>query len=371
LDRKTSPGLIKRGDTWYIQKRIGNGRRIRESCGTDNVEEAERYLARRNEEIRNAQLYGIRPKRPFAEAALKYLAEEEKASLEKDHWALKRIEPFIGQLPLENVHMGTLRPYIEHGKAQGWKNRTINMPLEVVWRILNLAAGEWLDEHGLTWLQSPPKIRLLARSDAREPYPLSWKEQTALFEKLPAYLRRMCLFAVNTGCRDQEICKLRWDYEIDVPAFQTSVFIVPKERVKNRQDRLIVLNSVVKAVIEEVRGENEEWVFTYKGHPISTMNTPAWKEVRTKAGIPVRIHDLKHTYGRRLRAAGVSFEDRQDLLGHKSGRITTHYSAPELRNLIEASEKICEMADQGGPKMDPSVFLRKKNPLKLVANSKG
>ena len=37
----------------------------------------------------------------------------------------------------------------------------------------------------------------------------------------------------------------------------------------------------------------------------------------------------RHTFGRRFRAAGVSFEDRQDLLGHKSGRITTHYSAAE------------------------------------------
>ena len=42
--------------------------------------------------------------------------------------------------------------------------------------------------------------------------------------------------------------------------------------------------------------------------------------------MPVRIHDLKHTFGRRLRAAQVSLEDRQDLLGHKSQRITTHYS---------------------------------------------
>ena len=41
-------------------------------------------------------------------------------------------------------------------------------------------------------------------------------------------------------------------------------------------------------------------------------------------------HDLKHTFGRWLRAAGVSFEDRQDLLGHRSGRITTHCSAAEL-----------------------------------------
>ncbi len=55
----------------------------------------------------------------------------------------------------------------------------------------------------------------------------------------------------------------------------------------------------------------------------------------------VRVHDLKHTFGRRLRAAGVSFEDRQDLMGHKSNRITTHYSAPELKNLINAANKVC------------------------------
>jgi len=54
----------------------------------------------------------------------------------------------------------------------------------------------------------------------------------------------------------------------------------------------------------------------------------------------VRVHDLKHTFGRRLRAAGVSFEDRRDLLGHRSGRITTHYSAAELGRLIEAAETI-------------------------------
>jgi hypothetical protein len=38
----------------------------------------------------------------------------------------------------------------------------------------------------------------------------------------------------------------------------------------------------------------------------------------------------------------VGFEDRQDLLGHKSERITTHYSAPDVARLIEAAEKVCE-----------------------------
>ncbi|WP_280553443.1 hypothetical protein [Halomonas sp. 25-S5] len=38
----------------------------------------------------------------------------------------------------------------------------------------------------------------------------------------------------------------------------------------------------------------------------------------------------------------MSFEDRQHLLGHRSGRITTHYSAAELTRLIEAADSVCE-----------------------------
>jgi catechol 2,3-dioxygenase-like lactoylglutathione lyase family enzyme len=47
-----------------------------------------------------------------------------------------------------------------------------------------------------------------------------------------------------------------------------------------------------------------------------------------------------HTFGRRLRVAGVSFEDRQDLLGHRSTRVTTDYSAAELRNLLTAANRL-------------------------------
>ena len=54
----------------------------------------------------------------------------------------------------------------------------------------------------------------------------------------------------------------------------------------------------------------------------------------------LHVHDLRHTVGRRLRAAGASLETRQAILGHKSGSITTHYSAAELRELVDAMEFI-------------------------------
>jgi integrase len=78
------------------------------------------------------------------------------------------------------------------------------------------------------------------------------------------------------------------------------------------------------------------------------MLSTGWRLSREKAGLPhVRVHDLKHTFGRRLRSMGVSFEDRQDLLGHHSGRITTHYSSAELHNLYEAANKVCEARRTG------------------------
>ncbi len=86
------------------------------------------------------------------------------------------------------------------------------------------------------------------------------------------------------------------------------------------------------------------------------MLNSAWRKARERAELPtVRVHDLKHAFGRRLRAAGVSFEDRQDLLGHESARITTHYSAANLSRLIDAANGVCER-DGERPEL---VVLRK------------
>ncbi len=49
------------------------------------------------------------------------------------------------------------------------------------------------------------------------------------------------------------------------------------------------------------------------------------------------MHNLKHTFGRRLRAAGVPRETRTALLGHWDGNITAHYSAAEIEELIEGA----------------------------------
>ncbi|HYQ71730.1 MAG TPA: tyrosine-type recombinase/integrase [Gammaproteobacteria bacterium] len=374
MGRKRTPGLVKQNGIWHIDKQI-RGSRLCESTGSRNFGEAEAYLARRIEQLRQARVYGVRPERTFRQAATKYLEDAmdagELRSLERNAQALRLVDPYIGPLPLTQVHMGTLEPYIRDRRKQGIRSGTTRRDLAAVRRVLNLAARLWRDEHGLTWLETPPLIQLPKNLDARKPYPLSWEEQRVLFPLLPAHLQRMALFKVNTGCREQEVCGLRWDWEVSVPELKTSVFIIPDAQVKNGSERLVVLNTVATSVIEEQRGSNSEFVFPYRGGRITRMHNTAWKRSRQRAAEQYpkvfgrdspegfrafRVHDLKHTFGRRLRATGVSFEDRQDLLGHKSGRITTHYSAAELQNLIEAANRVCEQKSRKSPVM---VVLRR------------
>lgn len=151
-----------------------------------------------------------------------------------------------------------------------------------------------------------------------------------------------------------------WEWERVYPALNTSVFVIPEERVKNRNDRVVVLNRTAKEVIEEVRGDHPEYVFSYKGRPVNRMYGRAWRDARKKAGLPeVRVHDLKHSYGRRLRAAEVPKEERKDLLGPRSGKsMTTHYSESEILKLIEYSHRVCRDDEH---KSDTIVFLEKKN----------
>jgi integrase len=97
--------------------------------------------------------------------------------------------------------------------------RTINIALERVIRVLNLCARKWRDDQKRPWLDTAPMIiKLNEKKASRKPHPTSWDEQSALFAELPDHLQRMALYKVNTGCREQEACKLRWDWEIATPA---------------------------------------------------------------------------------------------------------------------------------------------------------
>jgi integrase len=369
-------GLTQRDGIWHINK-VFKGERIYQSTGTGSLEEAEQILIHLLDQRRQQQLFGVRQVKTWRDAATRYLLEnQDMPSIGLTATYLEQLDPFIGELPVTHIDDDALEPFRqwmrEGGKMASGKTkkpsspRTINIALQRVVRILHLCARTWRDANKRAWIDVVPAITMEGeRGRTREPYPMDWDEQRLLFAELPDYLERMALFNVNSGAREQEVCKLRWDWEVKVPELGTSVFIVPPEfggrseqaGVKNREYRVLVLNDVARSVIEGQRGLCDEWVFPYgdEGGPLHRMNATAWRSARNRAadawqaefGKParqgfkkLRVHDLKHTFGRRLRAAGVPKEDRQALLGHKSDSVTTHYSAAELEGLIAQANKV-------------------------------
>ena len=349
------PGLFLRGGAWHIDKVI-DGKRICESTDTCDLKEAEAVVAKLVQEAREVRLLGAQRVRSFREAATKFLEKNtHKRSLERDARALKALDPFIGELPLRRVHHETVQAYVRSRLQAGISPGTINRDLAVVRRILNLSARLWRDESDRPWLTTAPLIQMQRHPHKREPYPLSMEEERLLFSELAGHLATMALFKVNTGLREQEVVNLRWSWEVKVPELATSVFVIPRDCVKNGLDRLVVLNRTARSVIESCRGKHAEFVFTRAGRSVTRMYNSGWKAARRRAvrryaaecartcpaGFrALRVHGLKHTFGHRLRVAGVDLKDRKVLLGHKTHHVTTHYSALQIGSLIEAAEKV-------------------------------
>ncbi len=376
-----SPGLFLRGDTWHIDKMV-LGRRVCESTGESEVAKAEEYLAQLVIRKRNAKIHGDRPVRTFEEAAARYIEEKTRdgaRALSRDIQDLELIKKYIFARPLSEVHEKTLEPFIKDRLRKKRAPGTINRTLAVVRRILNLAAQMWRDEEShKSWLEAAPMIRLLPDDDKRPPYQLAWDEEALFGSMLPPHQREMFRFATNTGLREQNVCRLRWEWEIKVRELGTSVFMIPKKFMKNNQPFLVVLNRFARKAIERARGKHPKVVFTMKveirneegrllrveHRPITKMLNSAWKRARRDAVAAyakrigrrcpegfakLRPHDARHTFGYRLRGKDVTEEDRQQLMGHKNRTITTHYSAAEVRKLIEAVEKIAEMGTRRNP----------------------
>jgi integrase len=151
----------------------------------------------------------------------------------------------------------------------------------------------------------------------------------------------MVLFAVNTGLRDSNVCGLQWMWEVPLPELDRSVFVLPAESFKSRRDHVVILNDAAWSIAQAQRGLHPIWVIPFRGHRIDSMNNTGWQNARRAVGLgQMRVHDLRHTYACRLRAAGVSAEDRSALLGHADHSMSGHYASADVGRLVRLANLV-------------------------------
>jgi integrase len=342
---RRSRGITCCTDGSKVVDRVYKGKRIYARLGKVAIEEAEKFLASAIAEIEAGR--GGR-ERTFREGGIRYIEHLEQQGARRVEDVARHLmvlDPWIGHLKLREVCDDALTKFIKSEHMKELSPTTTKRRLEVVRRVLVLASRSWRDE-GVPWLRYAAPIISMPTLNPRKPSPLSWDEERRIVSRLPRLNADMLVFSANTGTREQDVCGLCWAWEQWVPELARSVFVIPGSLVKNGEDRLIVLNRIAQSIVESRRGMHEEFVFSYRGNQLRSMHNSAYQRARREEGLShVRVHDWKHTFGRRLRAAGVSLEDRQVLLGHKNGSVTTHYSIPELKSLVEAADSVLSTRD--------------------------
>jgi integrase len=333
--------------------------------------------------------YAKHAHRNFRETATVYLKEFDGKDKRRVAYCLESLLPYIGELPLIEVTSETLSQFKEDRlRGQGFFKKpamvgTVNKELTQAVTILNWACRD------MDWIPRVPRIRHV-KGPRREPCPISWDEQKLLFEALPSGWDMLAaLFAINTGVRKSELFGLRWRDKVEIPELDTYVFILTD--TKNGQDRAVICNSVAKRAIGHARDMRKIWrkeigrirldlqlghyktptavsraerkvetlhrrltsglVFpSYMGREINSV-AKVFNKAWIAAGLPddrfvkKGIHNLRHSYGHRLRAAGVPAEDRDALLGHSNKSLTQHYAMPDIERLQAMAERVVERKD--------------------------
>ena len=318
-------GIYRRSDSryWWISCTLPNGKRIRQSAGTEDRNEAEALLAKLTLDAYREQHFGIKPQRSWQEAVVRFLEVKSHLKDAKNYRGLcRQLHVYLGGMMLNQINGDTVWHVIQSEMKRGIKTATVNRHLAVMRAVLRMARDEW------QWVDSIPKIRLLSGEVERDRW-LTHEEADRLLSFCPPHLQALVRYALATGCRASEITGLEWN-RVDLD--RRTAWL---NHTKNGTPRGVPLNHDAVIVQEDQIGRHEQFCFTYHGGPISgAITNTAWRNAVEKAGLgDLRFHDLRHTWASWHRQNGTSCDELKELGGWKSRSMVDRYAKFAHRTL--------------------------------------
>lgn len=291
-------------DHWWIDARH-RGRRIRRSTGTSDREAAQQQFDELKARVWKEKHTG----RQLSDALIEWLNKRPRSV--KDLSALKVIRREIKDVPLAAVTNDTVAQALS-AYGPGRYNRL----MAIVRASLTLARRKG-------WVSEVPHFE--ARANPRQEHlnrrALTPEEWALLLAELPAHLAHMARFALATGLRWDNVALLEWDRV----SFERRQVLIPGSMAKGGKLIPVPLSDDALAVLDEVRGIDPVFVFTYKGAPIGSAKT-AWNKATERAGIEGWVwHGLRHTWASWHAMSGTPMEVLQELGGWSSREMVEIY----------------------------------------------
>jgi integrase len=344
------------GTNWYavIDERDADGKRKRRwlSLHTTSKRKAEQELAK----ILAQQAQGALPpagKTTVADVISAYIESRKvagrapKTIISYQSLADTRLLPALGRIPATQLTPQQIERFyaaqLSSERLDERKNSGDHISPTTVRRLHALLRGAFTHAlHQGVVVRNPADAVTPPRPAKKEPKALPADTVVALLEAAEGHrLARLLRLAVTTALREGELIGLRWaDVDLENRRLYVRVQrqylpgegIVERETKEHRGTRPIDLTEDEVGLLSAQRAQvaaerlhlGEAWqdhdlVFpSAVGTPIGQRNLLRWfDDLVEAAGIPdVRFHDLRHTAGTHLMAAGRGVIPAQHRLGH-------------------------------------------------------
>ena len=256
-------------------------------------------------------------------------------------YCLEQLKAHLGSLMLIEIGVDTVREYQSARLCEKASPKTINEEVMVLLQImremgdlirvrmkrdktLKLAYQEFEGKA----LSADEVKALYDAADIIEPEPGEEKDLKATRSKM---IKPAIALALNATLRDSEVKTLAWERL----NFLKGIITVGRSKTAAGTGRTIPINSELRMFLEDYRAWYEEkigpaapdrYVFPFgknrqwdPSRPVSTFKT-AWENVRSRAGVKARFHDLRHTAITNLCESGASEETIMAIAGTFPGR---------------------------------------------------
>lgn len=319
--------LIKRhgGKNWYIRGTI-RGVSVDETTGTDDKKRAEEIRIRRETEILDRRIHGIRKTATFLEASVMYL-EEGGASRFVDV-----VARYFGTTPLSEIDQPAIdraaRVLYPDAKAST-RNRQVFTPVSAV---LNFAAKKKMCDKPIIERPAQPKGRIRW---------ITIEEAQSLIDACAPHLKPLVTFLFYTGARLSEALYLDWR---DVDLSRSHVAFLD---TKTGDDRGVPLHSGVVAMLANLPHREGAVFRRHDGKPYEVKEDgggqikTGFKGACRRAGISdFHPHDCRHTWATWHYAANRDLITLMRLGGWKSERMVLRYAHINVDDLASSIESI-------------------------------
>ncbi len=309
--------------------------------------QAERELRRRIDA--DAAVVTPGQQRTIAEAGAEYVdhlehvMERKRTTIQDYRGYLRRhFEPFFGDRPLDRVDERFVSAYLKRKRDEGLSSKTVQNHLNFMHGLFRFAVKRgWAEANPVATVERPRKAR---RPERRlrflQPVELDALVRAVPEDKLGAVERPLYVTAAMTGLRQGELIALPW-LDIDWVARRIRVADnFPRGRVderdspKSHEGRSVPMADRVATDLERhfqrtrYRDDRDQ-VFCHPetGNPLDPSKTgKRFKKALARAGLPeITFHELRHTFGTQLAAAGVPLRTIQEWMGHGDAKTTEVY----------------------------------------------